>query len=195
MRKLAILFTVASFACGADTTGPPLAEPDVDAALLVAAADPGNGATVMRLTDPQALLATGDPETGLVAVHYASATSFSGFTGCPVPPFEGVINLQLVTVSPGMQKRLFNGNAYVRVYDLAGFPFNVFACVTPIAEGTVDIHGEDHLEAPGVFVTAEGRFSSNGVITRNADGSDVRLHHSTTFKGSSLPLPGTVRLR
>lgn len=196
MRKLILLLTVACFACSAETTGPPLTDSEVTSHSLLAAADPGNGAMVVRLLDPQFLLPTADPQSGLVSVHYASATFFSGFTGCVVPPFEEDIGLQLLTVPTGKQKRVFNGLAYVRVYDLAGFPGNVFGCTVPIAEGSVNIHGVDHLEAPGAFGTATGSFTSNGLITHNADGSDVRLHHKTKLDGlGTFPPPGTVRLR
>lgn len=113
-----------------------------------------------------------------------------------MPPFEEDIDLQLVTVPTGKQKRIFSGHAYVRVYDLAGFSVNVFGCTVPIAEGAVGIHGVDHLEAPGMFGSTRGSFASNGMITLKADGSAVRLHHKTKLKGlGTFPPPGTVRLR
>jgi len=178
-----------SIACSESPTEP-LA---LNEAVLEPALDPGGGAMVVRLTDDGFLLPTADLQSGLVSVHYNSAAFVGGFLGCELPPFEGVVDLQLVNGPTGKVKRLFSGSVWVRVVALAGFPFNL--CGEPIAEGTVDIHGVDHLVAPGVFEGARGSFASNGMITRNADGSDVRLHHTTKLDGSGgFPPTGTVRL-
>lgn len=187
-----------SFACSETPTEPRA----FDETVLQPTLDPGGGAMVVRVTDDTFLLPTGDPETGLVSVHYNSATFLGGFLSGPpffldcsdLVPFEDIVDLQIVQGPNGKVKRLFSGTVYVRVVELSGFPFNI--CDEPIAEGIVDIHGVDHLVAPGNFDGATGSYGSNGLITLNADGSDVRLHHTTKLDGTGgIPSPGTVRLR
>ena len=187
MRKLAVLLAVASFACTPDTTAPPVSDSDV-APHLLAAFDPGNGAVVTRLEDGNIFFPTVDSKNDLLSIHYGSSASYEIFPGCPVPPFQEALSVTQVQTPKGKVLSQVSGETFVRVFDLAGFPANVFGCQDPIAQGPIKLHGV--LESPGTA----GHLSSNGVITNTADGSDVRLHHTVTLDGS-FPAPGTVRLR
>lgn len=74
---------------------------------------------------------------------------------------------------------------------VAGFPANV--CDEPVAEGIVTLHvsvNQVPEASPGLTGAS---FASDGVITLNVDGSDIRLHHSR--KGLQDPPLETVSLR
>ncbi|NNF27919.1 MAG: hypothetical protein HKN73_11910 [Gemmatimonadetes bacterium] len=177
-----------SLACGDTPTEPP---PTLEADLLSISADPGNGAIVTVFTDDSLVLLTLDGDSGLFSVHYSGSAFLSAFLGCAVPTFTQGPEARLIHRPTGGTHVQSHGDVYVLVYDLAGFPANVLACDEPLAEGTIRLSLSVGGGGPG---NAVGSFSSNGVITDNSDGGDVRLHHRRLFRADGSD-EGTVRLR
>ena len=157
----------------------------LDVGLLEASADPGMGADITRFTDNSLILLTQDPVGGLFSVHYSGSAALSGFLGCSVPEYSEGLETLRVGLPTGGQHIQAHGEVYVLVYDLAGFPGNIFACEQPLAEGAISL-----TIAGG---TGPLNFSSNGTITDNVGGGDVRLHHSRQLVAG--PPVGTVRLQ
>ncbi len=150
----------------------------------------GGGAFVDHFSDTGLILLTIDPETGLNSVHYTDSDQLGAFLSgevgfeCTVPEYFGAIRGLFVATPSGQLHVGGNGEAYVLVVPGAGFPANL--CGESMAEGTVGVQIRVHPATGGAS------FSSNGVITLNADDSGVRLHMSR--KGLGAPV-GTVRVK
>jgi hypothetical protein len=172
-------------ACSETTTEPQPLDSDV----VAAASARDHDVTIVRSRDGNILVASGDPATGLVAVHYTSAALYTGFVGCPVPPFESEVDVKTATYPSGSTRAQWSGTMYVRVFDLAGFPANVFSCSDPVAQGPIEVHAVQY-NPPS---SGESRMSSHGTITKVADGRKIRLFHEASLTGA-LPEPATIRL-
>jgi len=149
----------------------------------------GQGAIVDHFSDEGLILLTMDADVGLYSVHYTNSDQLSAFVGCAVPAFSGALDALNVAVPSGKLHVGGTGDTYVMVNYLGGFPGNL--CDEPLAEGTVNLHvsvNQVPEDSPG---RAGASFGSDGVITVNSDGSEVRLHQ--TRKG--LQPMGTVSLR
>lgn len=158
---------------------------------LVAFLDPGNGATITRFTDNSLVLLTQDFASGLFSVHYSGSAFLSAFLGCAVPSFtQGTPATRVELPSAGARIQI-NGEVYAIVYDLAGFPGNVFACEQPLAEGRIKLNLVVSQGAQGNDVA---NFASNGLLTDNSNGGQIRLHHRRQFREDGSQA-GTVRLR
>ena len=155
----------------------------------------GKGGVVTRSEDRNLLLATADPESGLLTAHYPNVTVFTQVTGCDAPAFDEALQVVTIEYPDGSTRIHARGKVFVRVYDLAGFPANV--CEEPLAQGQVRIRGA--LKSEGPNAPPVGNFISGGTITMSAVGKEhgerIRLRTRTVLDGSgAFPLPGTIRL-
>lgn len=183
---LSLLAVLALFSACAESPAEPRAlEPE----LLAMAASSGNGAIVQRAFFNRVGVVTIDFQTDLVAFHYADSDVIANFIGCTPSPFHGGVNQLQVFNPSGRENSQASGEVYVIVYDLAGFPGNVFTCQQGLAEGPILIKANFHLPNGPIL------FSSNGAIRNNADGSDIRLHQSLKLDGSFNQVHATVTLR
>ncbi len=151
----------------------------------------GNGAVVDRFEDDGLILLTQDVEADLYSVHYSNSDVLGAFIGCEVPSFSSTLERLSVLTPTGRVRDQTSGEVYVVVHALAGFPANL--CDEAVAEGTIRLRLSVGVSPPGSPGETVASFGSDGVITHNPDGSDVRLHHSR--KGLQGPPTGIVRLK
>ena len=169
-------------ACGDTPTAP---QPLEVSGASFAVVGQGQGAIVDHFSNGTLLLLTRDSESDLYSVHYTD----SDFDLPPcVPAFHGAMKSGSVTTPNGNAHNQDSGEVYVIVNRLSGFPGNL--CDEPLAEGTIRLQVAVNRGPPGATVAS---FVSNGWITDNSDGGEVRLHH--VRKGVQGPPDGTVQLR
>ena len=180
-RFLGLATALVVFSACAET---PTQPQPLDSELLTFAADPGNGAIVSHFSNDALLLLTLDFESGLLSVHYADSDNLPGFLSC-VPEFHGAMKSSTVRTPNGKDHNVDSGEVFVFVSSL-----EADICDQPLAQGTIRLQVAVTRGPPGQTVAS---FSSNGFITDNSDGSEVRLHH--VRKGVSGPPVGTVQLR
>lgn len=198
-RLLAVVAALAFLSACSDTPTP--TQPLEVAGPSASVVGQGQGAFVDHFSADGLILMTIDMDAGLYAVHYTNSVQVDnviatellpGLPCNPVPTFHGALDVLDVLIPSGKGHTRGVGETYVIVHDLSGFPFNL--CDEPVAEGAIrlalSIVNQVEMGSPTVG-RAGVSASSNGVITNNADGGTVRLHH--TQKG--LQNFGTVSLR